>query len=168
MAYQKLQVSRAIDVIPSDTIDIPNPSLDDVASGTITTTAPSPNDLDRLTDSSGNFQTKRVSVGDVVYVLHASTTNQITTVASVDSETQLTLSDDVSFISGDSYRIFHAGQNNGCILYIGNITAGSVLRVLTAGGDDITLKGVVSGSYTPVQVLRVFSDTTVSNIVALW
>lgn len=168
MAYQKLQVSRAIEVIPSDTIDIPNPSLADIASGTASASAASPN-LDRLTDSSGNFETKGVGVGNVVYVLHATGAKQITTVASVDSETQLTLSDEVSFISGDSYRIFHAGENNGCILYIGTVPGGSILRVLTAGGDDITLKGVVAGSYTPVQVLRVFdSDTNVSDIVALW
>jgi hypothetical protein len=166
MAYQKLQVSRAIDVIPSNTIDIPNPSL--VASGAASADAPVGN-LNRLTNSSGNFQTKGVGVGNVVYVLYASGAKQITTVASVDSETQLTLSDDVSFLSGDSYKIFHAGQNNGCILYIGSVTGGSVLRVLTAGGDDIILKGVVAGSYTPVQVLRVFSsDTSVSDIVALW
>jgi len=165
MAYQKLQVSRALQVIPSNTINIPSPASE-VTSGAASATATSPN-LDRLTDSSGNFETKGVSVGDVVYVLHAATANQITTVASVDSETQLTLSDDVSFVSGDSYRIFRAGENNGCILYIGNATS-TTLRVLTAGGDDITLTGVVAGSYTPVQVLRVFTDSTVSDIVALW
>ena len=167
MAYQKLQVSRALEVIPDDSINIPSPSSK-VTSGAATTTETSPN-LNRLTNSGGLFESKGVAVGDVVYVLHASGTNQITTVASVDSETQLTLSDNVSFVSGDSYRIFRAGQNNGCILYIGNVPSGGVLRVLTAGGDDITLKGIVQGSYTPVQVVRVFaSDTNATDIIALW
>jgi len=167
MAYQKLQVSRALEVIPDDSINIPSPSSK-VTSGAATTTETSPN-LNRLTNSGGIFESKGVAVGDVVYVLHASGTNQITTVASVDSETQLTLSDDVSFVDGDSYKIFRAGENDGCILYIGTSPIGGVLRVLTAGGDDITLTGVISGSYTPVQVVKVFdSDTNVSDIVALW
>ncbi len=65
MAYQKLQVSRGTEVIPSDTIDIPNPSLDEVASGSITTTGDIGN-LDRLTDSSGNFEAEGGSVAEVL------------------------------------------------------------------------------------------------------
>jgi hypothetical protein len=56
--------------------------------------------------------------------------------------------------------------NSGCVLYVG--TTGNI-RVLTAGGDDIIFTGVAGGSYMPVQVLRVFdTDTTASNIIALW
>ena len=61
------------------------------------------------------------------------------------------------------------GVNNGCVLYIGTAGTGGILRVLTVGGDDITFYGVQSGTFFPVQVLRVFlSDTTATNIVALW
>ena len=57
------------------------------------------------------------------------------------------------------------GQVEGCVLYVG--TAG-ILRVLTAGGDDITFQNVPIGFF-PVQVIRVFSSTTTANnIVALW
>lgn len=57
------------------------------------------------------------------------------------------------------------GQVEGCVLYIG--TAG-ILRVLTAGGDDVTFQNVPIGFF-PVQVIRVFaSTTTANNIVALW
>lgn len=53
-----------------------------------------------------------------------------------------------------------------CVLFIGG--AGN-LRVLTAGGDDVTFTGVLAGSFLPVQVTRVFSTgTTATNIVALW
>jgi hypothetical protein len=53
-----------------------------------------------------------------------------------------------------------------CVLYIGG--AGN-LRVLTAGGDDVTFNGVLAGSFLPVQVNRVFaSGTSATNIVALW
>lgn len=58
------------------------------------------------------------------------------------------------------------GPNDGCVLYVGT---GGILRVLTIGGDDITLKNVPNGSFIPVQVLRVFATTTTAtDIVALW
>tara|TARA_R110000796_G_scaffold109525_1_gene220945 strand:+ start:575 stop:838 length:264 start_codon:yes stop_codon:yes gene_type:complete len=57
-------------------------------------------------------------------------------------------------------------KNNGCVLYIGT---GGNIRILTVGGDDIIFTNVLSGSYMPVQVLRVFeTNTTASNIIALW
>jgi hypothetical protein len=58
------------------------------------------------------------------------------------------------------------GPNEGCVLYVGT---GGILRVLTAGGDDITFQGVPNGTFIPVQVVRVFATTTTAlNIVALW
>ena len=88
MAYQKLQVSRAAAVTPSNTVDIPSVSTQ---------------------DGSGN---------------------------------------------------------NGCVLYVGGF--GDV-RVLTAGGDDVTFVGINGGTFVPVQVLRVYStNTTATDIVAMW
>jgi len=58
------------------------------------------------------------------------------------------------------------GQVEGCVLYVGT---GGILRVLTAGGDDITFTNIPNGFLTTFQVIRVFaSDTTANNIVALW
>jgi hypothetical protein len=58
------------------------------------------------------------------------------------------------------------GQVEGCVLYIGT---GGILRVFTAGGDDITFNNIPNGTFLPVQVIRVFaSDTTALNIIALW
>ena len=58
------------------------------------------------------------------------------------------------------------GTNNGCVLYVGG--AGN-LKVLTVGGDEVTLIAVPVGTFVPVNVLRVFSTgTTATNIVALW
>lgn len=66
---------------------------------------------------------------------------------------------DIPFIGGGDI-------NWPCVLYIG--TAGHV-RVLTAGGDDVTFFNVPVGTFLPVQVTRVFSTTTTAlNIVALW
>ena len=56
--------------------------------------------------------------------------------------------------------------NNGCVLYVGGF--GDV-RVLTAGGDDVTFVGINGGTFVPVQVLRVFAtNTTATDIVAMW
>jgi hypothetical protein len=58
------------------------------------------------------------------------------------------------------------GAVEGCVLYVGT---GGILRVLTAGGDDITFTNIPNGFLTTFQVIRVFaSDTTANNIVALW
>ena len=56
--------------------------------------------------------------------------------------------------------------NRGCVLYIGT---GGDLKVLTIGGDEVTFTNFQDGSFLPVQVVRVFeTDTTASNIIALW
>ncbi len=58
------------------------------------------------------------------------------------------------------------GQVEGCVLYVGT---GGVLRVLTAGGDDVTFTNVPNGFLSTFQVIRVFAtDTTANNIIALW
>jgi hypothetical protein len=58
------------------------------------------------------------------------------------------------------------GENNGCVLYVG--TGGNV-KVTTVGYDDIVFFNVPSGSFIPVQVLKVWAtDTTALNIIALW
>lgn len=182
MAYQKLQPNRGIGVVPNDTYNIFSPSSSVVSSGVSTSAT-----TDSLTDTNADFISAGVQVGDVVYRERynyntGKNRNALGTVTAVNvNGTQLTVSavadNDVngtptSFTmpSGIKYRIFRPSENvnNGCILYIGDAPSGNILRVLTAGGDDITLTGVVQGSYTPVQVVKVFSDTTVGNITALW
>jgi hypothetical protein len=59
-----------------------------------------------------------------------------------------------------------AAKTDPCVLYTGT---GGIIRVLTAGGDDITLNAVPAGVVLPIQVVRVFSTTTTATgIVALW
>jgi hypothetical protein len=68
----------------------------------------------------------------------------------------------------DTDNIFYdnAGDNSGCVLYVGT---GGNLRVLTVSGDDIVFTNIQDGMFLPIQVLRVFStNTTALNIVALW
>jgi hypothetical protein len=56
--------------------------------------------------------------------------------------------------------------NNGCVLYVGG---DGDIKVTTAGGDTVVFTGLLAGMFVPVQVLRVWAtDTTATNIVALW
>ena len=57
------------------------------------------------------------------------------------------------------------GRNTGCVLYVGT---GGDLDVVTASGDEITFVNVLSGSFLPVQVLKVLDTSTADDILALW
>ena len=56
--------------------------------------------------------------------------------------------------------------NNGCVLYVGGV---GDIKVLTVGGNEVTLVGIAAGTFIPIQVLRVFATgTTATSIVAIW
>ena len=157
MAYQKLQASRALEVIPSDTVDIPNPAMLAISS---TTTGAS---AGKLIDSAGDFINKRVKIGDIVYGGTVAAT-----VTAVDSATQLSVSTAVPTTT--AYKLYsNDAPNNGCVLYIGDVSGGVKTRVITAGGDNVTFRGFTAGSFVPVQVKRVLDTGTDSlYIIALW
>jgi hypothetical protein len=68
--------------------------------------------------------------------------------------------EDIYFVGSEPNKIIP------CVLYVG--TSGN-LKVRTAGGDDVTFNNIQSGSFLPINVVRVFSTgTTATNIVALW
>jgi hypothetical protein len=68
------------------------------------------------------------------------------------------------------YEIFDSEGTEPFVLYVGG--AGDV-HVLTAGGDEVTFKGVPAGTFIPVQVTKVFTPTsglpltTATDIIAL-
>ena len=151
MAYQKLQVERALTVIASDTINIPNVAGPTVSGTTDGVTA------NKLVDSTASFTSNLLG-----YIVYSGI--QVATVTAVDDANTLSLSADI-MASGEAYTLY-ADDNNGCVLYVGN--TGNV-RVLTAGNDDVTFVGIPAGAFVPVQVKRVFAtDTDATDIVALW
>jgi hypothetical protein len=157
MAYQKLQVSRALQVINSDNVNLPYPNI--VEEGTSTSVV-----ANQLVDSAAAFSSLNVQVGDVVY---NTTTSTAATVVRVVNNTTIVLNADIFLAAGNAYKVY--AQNikaEGCVLYVGT---GGNLHVLTHGGDDVVFANVVGGTFLPVQVLKVFaSGTAASNIVALW
>lgn len=154
MAYQKLQVSTALNIYKSDNANIPFANV--VVAGTSSASA-----LNELEDDDFNFIALNVQVGDVVY---NTTTGTAATVTGV-TNTILTLNANL-FSSADDYIVYAQNNKEACVLYIGT---GGNLRVLTASGQDVLFTGLLAGTFFPVQVLKVFStNTTAGNLVALW
>ena len=88
-----------------------------------------------------------------------------TTVLNVVNDTTLLVKDNIFAASGKSYVIY-GGTQEGAVLYIG---ASGNIRVTTIGGDDVTFVGLQTGTFFPVQVVKVWNtSTTADNIMALW
>lgn len=154
MAYQKLQVSTALNIYKSDNANIPFANV--VVAGISDAAA-----LNELEDNTVDFIALNVQVGDVVY---NTTTGTAATVTGV-TNTILALNANLFSSAGD-YIIYAQNNKEACVLYIGT---GGNLRVLTASGQDVLFTGVLGGTFLPVQVLKVFStNTTAGDLVALW
>jgi len=154
MATQKLQVGRALSVIPSDTVDIPFPAL--VTSGNATGGSAS-----TLVDSGATFLTSGVKVGDIIYNASTLVAAKVTNVAS-DTTLETTGG---AFAAGNTYVVYNGENNEGCVLYIGG--AGS-LDVITVGGDQVQILAVLAGQFIAVQVKRVLTTSSATDILALW
>jgi hypothetical protein len=155
MADLKLQASRALKVITSDTIDIPQPSRK-VASGTQTSAT-----ANKLTDTGATFDDGTITIGDIVY---DTTDSSIATVTAIDSGTVLSLSADI-FTATENYVIYDKATRD-CVIYVG--VTGDV-SVVTAGGDSEVFTAVPAGMILPVNIRRVNTTlTTATNMVALW
>lgn len=188
MAYQKLQALNAAPVILSDTVNIPLP-------GRVVLT-PSATPFGALSGASFNGTTNTVtftttsahglSTGDFVYVVFGAGIIPIgmnaaclalsgVYPATVVNATQFSVvpvaGTGVNSGTPDASYVYLAkvqpGQNYGCTLYVGG--AGGNVRVLTAGGDDVTFPDVFPG-FMPVQVVRVFLNGTSASVpmIALW
>ena len=163
MPNLKLQVSRALKVIPSPNTNIPMPNVIVTSLATATTTG-------KLVDSTKNFSSVganplNVQVGDIVY---NNTLSSAATVTNVDSATQLSLNSNI-MLSTNAYTLYSgtntAGSVEPCVLYVG---VGGTVNVTTAGGDVVSFVGIASGTFLPVQVIKVNSVVTATDIIALW
>jgi hypothetical protein len=158
MAYQKLQVSTALAVIPSDFINIPSPSdfvLDGRTDGT-----------SGVTDSTQTFTDGSVKIGDIVY----DTTNSVVgRVTAITSDTVLALDNGtgaaVNLASGANYVIYK-DLNRAAVLYVG--VTGDLAVEMANSGQQVTFTAASNG-YHPIQVNKVLSTgTAATNILALW
>ena len=163
MANVRIQPSRALTAYKSDFADIPYPAVAETGtnSGTGTT----------LTDASKNFVALNIYAGNIVYNTTPGFEAAATIVGNPSPTSPNTLLLNASIMNaGDSYIIYQSspqagGQNTGCVLYIGT---GGDLEVTTAGGDRVTFVGVPSGTFLPVQVVKVWNTGVSKDIIALW
>ncbi len=171
------QPTQALNVVPSDTINIPEP--DAYITGTKNSTGTT------ITDASANFlgvsnpgntgYSNRVSIGDVVYVNDTATPGSavtIVTVVSVTDDNNLVVSAAVP-TGSRPYEIYrsNAGPSDreGFSLFVGDGGTSSNIAVVPASSDQVVLlENVPDSSFIPLQVKRVNSTgTTATKIIAL-
>ena len=159
MKFLKTHYGRAINVIQSDIVNIPNPAglgMTGTANGTNT---------DQLIDSTANFTTNLLGA-----IVVNTTDNSIANVIGFTDNTTLILDSD-RFVSGDEYAIYNSDNNQGCAIYI-PAQEPDDLEVLNVGGDVIQFKAcgdLNASTILPVNVLRVLKlGTKLVDLVALW
>jgi len=162
MAYQKLQVSGAIRVIPSDNVNIPIPTSPNVE-GAIQ--AKGPNDEIQFTEDileGTEFKRGAIIINTTAGIIGTIESVVAPGVAAVDND----------FYTGSNNNdaiIIYANENEGCIIYVGDTSGGGDLNVETASGQEVIYKNVPQGSFLPVQVVRVNAAlTTASELIANW
>lgn len=161
MKFLKTHYGRAINVIKSDTVNIPNPAglgLEGLCYAA---------QVNKLTSETPIFTTNLLGA-----IVVNTTTNAIANVIGFENSSKLLLDADIFLAAGDGYAIYNSDNNQGCAIYVPKDEPGAI-KVLTVGGDIITFAkcgDLNASSILPVNVLRVFSTgtETYSQLVALW
>ena len=162
MAYQRLQVSEGLAVIPSDTVPIPDPATE-VTSGTTVGAALA----FKLVDTGVDFTTMGIQTNAIVY---NTTDTTCAFVTAVDDANTLSLSADIMAI-GENYTIYNAATK-AATLYIG--TTGDLVVEMASERDSqatpsLTFYNVPSSAFLPILVTKVgISSSPNMNIIALW
>lgn len=177
MAYPKITVNtnKALAVIASDDYPIPSPYAVQLSGTASATTA------NKLVAAASNFS--NVVVGDIIY---NTTDNTVTQVTAVDSNTTLSVDDNI-FANNENFIVFQAGphfeqrieSSTGCILYVGS-SEGTMdvaksfvdVKVKSVSGDIVTFSNFPVGDYLPIQILQLYATGTDAaadnNCLAIW
>ena len=170
MAYQRLQPTRALQIIPTDDLLLPGGPGAELASGL--TTSVFPNSLgDNVAPV--DFRTI-IKAGDTVYNLTAGLGARVIGVP-IDNTPilpnppesfTLTLSEDIFTVIGEKYAVYSVVDGGGAVLWVS--TGGSIAGA-TAGGDYIVLNNVPDGSLLPI-LMSVINQTgtTATGMYGLW
>lgn len=161
MAYQKINGNTACNIIPRTDGLILNPSAA-AASGSTTAVV-----FATLIDENASFVDSGYAAtfqsGDYVVNL---TTGESAAIAGIANNIEIALNGNIFTAVGQKYAVIGASENTAaCVLYVG--TGGNV-SVRTASGDNVVFPNVISGSFLPINVIRVFSNSTAANMVAIW
>lgn len=162
MAVQKKTYTRAIQVIPSDNNDIPNPALQILSGVSNASTSNFQFVANIVLDNLG------IQPGDIIYNVTQQTSATI--ISYPIGGNILDLNADAFTTGGCSFIIFAGTQNDaskgGCVIYCGS---GGNFIADTIGGDQASFSGITNGQIVPVQVRKVYATGIgSSNLVALW
>ena len=165
MLQQNFYPSRIIQVVPSDTIDIPNPSALTISGTTTGVTA------NKLVDTSEDFTVAAgnpIAIGDIVF---NTTDITIATVTAIDSATVLSISANI-MAAAEDYSIYRKDRNTGCLIWVSGIDRNSnSIAGISAGRDPFTTAlspvygsvAVQGDTVLPFQALRInATDTSLS------
>jgi|TARA_R100001369_G_scaffold331_6_gene904 hypothetical protein len=161
MAYQRLQVSEGLAVIPSNTVPIPDPATL-ATSGTTVGTAVA----NKLVNTGVDFTAMGIQLNAIVYNTTDSTSAFVT---GVDSATTLSLSANI-FAAAENYTIYNAATK-AATLYVGT-TGDLVVQMASqrdsSGTPTLTFKNIPNSAFLPVLVTKVGASTTATDIIALF
>ena len=168
------QPTQALNVVPSDTINIPEP--DAYITGTSNSVTGT-----TITDLNANFlgvnnpgntgYSNRVSIGDVVYVIDGAVIT-IVTVTAITNNTTIEVSAAVP-TGSRPYEIYRSNagpsDSEGFSLFVGDGGTAANIAVVPASSDQVVLlENIPDSSFIPLQVKRVNSTgTTATKIIAL-
>lgn len=163
MQANKTQYGRALAIIPSDTVPIPNIATEVVRATTTDET------VNRLICDTVNFIDLNVNQMSILYNLTQLTS---TFIISVRDENTLNLADDI-MATGDEFVIYNEADIAGCALYIPVKEAPGAVTVKTVGGDIVTFYRLSAGdTILPVNVSMVFDSPSGlqpgEQILGLW
>ena len=159
------QPTQALDVIPDNFINIPEPEAyikkgtQDAATGTTVTDATAK--FLGVFNATKTGYSNKVAAGDVIY-----TAGNILTVVKVISDTELEASGSVT--NGDKFQIYRANtaSSEGFSLFVGG--QGDIAVIPASSDETVIMQNIPDSSFVPLQVKRVLaSNTTATNIIAL-
>lgn len=159
MAYQRLQPSRALPIIPTDDLLLPGGPGAELALGLTTTVL-----ADSLQDDLATVDFRTIiKAGYTVYNL---STGSGARVIGVPESRILTLSDNIFTVINERYAVYSVVEGGGAVLWV---STGGSISGKTAGGDDIVLNNVPDGSLLPI-LMSVINQTgtTATGMYGLW
>lgn len=163
MQANKTQYGRALAIIPSDTVPIPN-----IATMVVRTTTTEESPF-RLICDTVDFIELNINQMAILYNLTSLTS---TTIISVKDENTLVLTNNIMEI-GDEFVIYNEADIAGCALYIPVKEGPGRVTVKTVGGDVVTFYRLSTGdTILPVNVSMVYTGVVGlqpgEQILGLW
>lgn len=165
MSYQKLQTRQALSIIPSDVVEIPDPSTQVLTGQADFSTAGT------LTDVGTTFLSDGIQQGAIIYNI---TDKVAYYVLGVTDDLNLSITSIAGGSAVADYVIYNAATI-GCTLFIGSAGDVNVKMAVDKGslpvstGEQMLYKNLANGTFMPIQVVQVLAtSTSATDILGQW